>query len=453
MSSTTIHEIAAYLGADRPAQDGVIARISGIAGATLDAVVFAADDESQRQALASKAGLILARVKADDPRVIVVRNPRTAFAQVYGKWFEPVGAGQIHPTAVIDPTAQIGTGCEIGAGSVVEAHVRLGAGCVLGPRVTVHAGTTLGDRVRVQSGAVLGSAGFGYVSDETGHRRFPQIGTLVISDDVEIGANTTIDRGALGETRIGRGTKIDNLVHIAHNCVIGERVLIAAQVGLAGSITIEDDAMLGGQAGLGERVTIGRGVILGGQGGVLPGKTLTGPGVVFWGTPAQPSARISSRPGTNEERLMAIVVIGGHTRNIGKTSVMAGLIAAMPEKLWTAFKITQFGHGVCSANGEPCDCDTGSHTMAISEERNQESGTDSSRYLAAGAVRSYWVRTRQGQLAEAMPRVRKLLAANGNCIVESNSILRFPEAGSFRQCARSGDGRLQGIGKAISRPC
>jgi len=122
---------------------------------------------------------------------------------------------------------------------------------------------------------------------------------------------------------------------------------------------------------------------------------------------------------------MAIVVVGGHTRNIGKTSVMAGLIAAMPEKNWTAFKITQFGHGICSANGEPCDCETAEHTIAVSEERNGASGTDSARYLAAGAVRSYWVRTRQGQLAEAMPRIRKALAEAENAIVESNSILRF----------------------------
>lgn len=128
---------------------------------------------------------------------------------------------------------------------------------------------------------------------------------------------------------------------------------------------------------------------------------------------------------------MAIVVIGGHTRNIGKTSVMANLIAATPEKHWTAFKVTQFGHGVCSANGEPCACDTGDHTMAISEERLRGSGTDSSRYLAAGAQRSYWVRTRQGQLAEAMPRLRKLLGEAENSIVESNSILRFLQPDLF----------------------
>ncbi len=126
---------------------------------------------------------------------------------------------------------------------------------------------------------------------------------------------------------------------------------------------------------------------------------------------------------------MAIVVIGGHTRNIGKTSVVAGLIRALPAMRWTAFKITQFGHGVCSANGEPCDCETADHTIAISEEHDPATGTDSARYLAAGAVRSFWVRTRQGQLAEAMPRLRKHFerahAEGGNVIVESNSILRF----------------------------
>jgi hypothetical protein len=122
---------------------------------------------------------------------------------------------------------------------------------------------------------------------------------------------------------------------------------------------------------------------------------------------------------------VAIVVVGGHTRNIGKTSVVAGLIASLPERRWTAIKITQFGHGVCSANGEPCDCETADHTIAVSEERERGSGTDSSRYLAAGAARSFWVRTRQGQLSEAMPRVRALLAEAENAIVESNSVLRF----------------------------
>jgi hypothetical protein len=122
---------------------------------------------------------------------------------------------------------------------------------------------------------------------------------------------------------------------------------------------------------------------------------------------------------------VAVVVVGGHTRNIGKTGVIAALIAATPQRQWMAIKITQFGHGVCSANGEACGCETADHTVAVSEERDPASGTDTSRYLAAGAARSLWVRTRQGQLAEAMPRLRKEIAANGNVILESNSLLRF----------------------------
>ncbi len=143
---------------------------------------------------------------------------------------------------------------------------------------------------------------------------------------------------------------------------------------------------------------------------------------------------------------MAIVVIGGHTRNIGKTSVVAGLIRALPEMRWTAFKVTQFGHGVCSADGKPCDCETDEHTVAVSEERSAEGGTDSARYLVAGAVRSFWVRTRQGQLADAMPRLRKEIALAENAIIESNSVLRFlkpdvflsvldPEVADFKESA------------------
>ena len=122
---------------------------------------------------------------------------------------------------------------------------------------------------------------------------------------------------------------------------------------------------------------------------------------------------------------MALIVVGGSTRNIGKTSVVAGLIRALKPMHWTAFKITQFGHGVCSANGEACDCETADHTIAISQERDASSGTDSSRYLEAGADRSFWVRTRQGQLAEAMPRIRKELSTAEHAIIESNSIVQF----------------------------
>jgi hypothetical protein len=122
---------------------------------------------------------------------------------------------------------------------------------------------------------------------------------------------------------------------------------------------------------------------------------------------------------------MPILVIGGHTRSVGKTSVVAGLIAALPAYHWTALKITQYGHGVCSANGEACDCATADHSWAASEEKDRSGESDTSRFLVAGADHSWWVRTQQGHLAEAMPRIRKLLASTQNTIIESNSILRF----------------------------
>jgi hypothetical protein len=130
------------------------------------------------------------------------------------------------------------------------------------------------------------------------------------------------------------------------------------------------------------------------------------------------------RPTTNH-CLMALIVIGGHSRSVGKTSVVAGLIAALPEYNWTALKITQYGHGVCSMDGEPCHCATDDHSWAISEELDRSGESDTSRFLAAGAARAWWVRTEQGRLAEAMPAVRGKLAEAGNAILESNSILRL----------------------------
>ena len=169
-------------------------------------------------------------------------------------------------------------------------NVTVGKDCRIDPNVTIYAHTTLGDRVVVQAGAVLGSEGFGYVRDsQTGrYEQSPQIGRLVIEDDVEIGANSTIDRGALDETRIRRGAKIDNLVHIGHNCQIGENVIIAAQTGLSGSVTIEDNVVMGGQVGIGDHARVESGAMIGGQGGILPHKVLRGKGVIFWGTPARP---------------------------------------------------------------------------------------------------------------------------------------------------------------------
>jgi UDP-3-O-[3-hydroxymyristoyl] glucosamine N-acyltransferase len=291
----TLAEIAQFVGLartpDATAASTIICRLSGIDDATADALVFASDERTLSQALASAAAAILcpdSLPAGADARLLAVRNPRTTFAQVYARWFDRRGRGGIHPTAMIEAGAEIGAECEIGAGAWIASGVRMGERCVIGQRVVILSGVTLGARVRVQAGAVLGSDGFGYARTREGYLGFPQIGTLWIGDDVEIGANTTIDRGALGATRIGRGTKIDNLCHIAHNCVVGEDCILAAQVGMAGSCVIEDGAMLGGQVGLGETVTIGKGVVLGGQGGLLPGKRIDGEGVVYWGTPAQP---------------------------------------------------------------------------------------------------------------------------------------------------------------------
>jgi UDP-3-O-[3-hydroxymyristoyl] glucosamine N-acyltransferase len=292
----SMSKLADWIGVSAPLLEVEIVEVSSIETAGAQSVVFAMDKETLTKALASKAGAILANRSLEDaelpldPRVLWVGDARYAFAVVgkrlRGRGFE---AG-VHPSAVVGREVRIGIGSRIGPGVILEDGAVVGVDCNLLSRVTVHTGTVLGDRVVVQAGAVLGSTGFGYArSRETGeYLIFPQQGRLVIEDDVEIGANTTIDRGALGETRIGRGTKIDNLVHIGHNCVIGKNVVIAAQTGISGSSVVEDGAILGGQVGIGEHATVGAGVILGGGAGVLSGKKMRGPGEVFWGRPARP---------------------------------------------------------------------------------------------------------------------------------------------------------------------
>ncbi len=204
----------------------------------------------------------------------------------------------VGPCAVIGTHASIGDRTIIGAGAVIGENVTIGMHCHIYPRVVIYPGTTIGDRVVVQAGAVLGGDGFGYVRDTaTGeYTQFPQQGTLTIEDDVEIGANSTIDRGALEETRIRRGTKIDNLVHVGHNCDIGESVILVALTGISGSSTIGNGAVLAGQVGIGDHVHVGPGVVLGGQAGVFSGKTISneghGPATVMFGTPARPLKQV-----------------------------------------------------------------------------------------------------------------------------------------------------------------
>ncbi len=312
----TIAEIAELVGAPAPLESlGAceILRVTSVEAATPVTLVFATDSATLAAALHSPAGAVLTRpalLSPDslsapigdmhDPRLLPVADPRYAFslAARFLKSREQAStesgprnsAPRIHPTAVLGADVRVGQGSSIGPHAVLGDGVVLGEECEVLANVTIYSGTTLGDRVLVQAGAVLGATGFGYVRNSaTGeYIAFPQQGTLAIEDDVEIGANSTIDRGALGETRIGAGTKIDNLVHIAHNCVVGRNVVIASQTGISGSCVIEDGAVLGGQVGLGEHAHIGPGVILGGGAGVLSHKKVRGPGQVFWGRPARP---------------------------------------------------------------------------------------------------------------------------------------------------------------------
>jgi UDP-3-O-[3-hydroxymyristoyl] glucosamine N-acyltransferase len=309
--SMTVAEIGALVKATvLPAvREAEIVRVDAVAKADAKTAVFASNAQTLAAAILSRAGLILVSEStaeaaavvaaavplAQDPRLMRVRDARLAFSLVARELATRLEAAQpdaerVHPTAVVAHGARVAADVCIAAGAVIEDGVTIGAGSHIGPRAVVHRGVTLGKRVRVQAGAVIGASGFGYARDPaTGeYILFPQQGTLAIEDDVEIGANTTIDRGALGETRIGAGTKIDNLVHIAHNCRLGKNVVIAAQVGIAGSSVVEDGAVLGGQAGLGDHVHVGPGVLLGGQAGIYPGATLEGAGEVFTGTPAQP---------------------------------------------------------------------------------------------------------------------------------------------------------------------
>jgi UDP-3-O-[3-hydroxymyristoyl] glucosamine N-acyltransferase len=312
--SRSVKQVAEFVQARVLGDETVqLSGISSVQSAAPGDLIFVDDEKNLRLAFESRASAVIAgdfaRAKATTKPLLIATQPRLAFARAAKLLCPgPERKPGIHPSAIVHPSARlannvtveervvigedanIGESTRIGAGSVIGAKASIGSNCDLYPNVTVYPGVRIGERVIVHSGAVLGSDGFGYVRDQaTGrYEKFPQAGRLEIEADVEIGANTTIDRGALDATRIGRGAKIDNLVHIGHNCQIGEDVVIAAQTGLSGSITIEKSVVLGGQVGIGEHARIEEGVMLGGQGGVLPHKVLRGKGIAFWGTPAKP---------------------------------------------------------------------------------------------------------------------------------------------------------------------
>jgi UDP-3-O-[3-hydroxymyristoyl] glucosamine N-acyltransferase len=312
-----LSQIAAALGAELrlAGADVEIQNVSAAGTATPASIIFVEDAQSLPPALVSHAAAVIVAPKmeasAAGKSLLIDPQPRLAFARAARLLRPPEPESGIHPTAVvhtsatlsedvsvgpfvvIEPHAQIGAGTRIEAGAVIGAGVRVGAFCRIYPRVVIYPGTELGNNVILHAGVVLGSDGFGYVRDASSgeYLQFPQQGRLLLEDNVEIGANTTIDRGALEETRIEKGVKVDNLVHLGHNVRVGRNVVIAAQTGVSGSSSIGADAVVGGQVGIGDHASVGEQVILGSGSGVLTHKKVKGPGVVFWGRPARPLRR------------------------------------------------------------------------------------------------------------------------------------------------------------------
>jgi len=315
----------------------IVDAVSAYETASAFDLAFAESEAAVAATLKSNAGTIVLKqgMATEYPKgkcIIETEQPKLWFAKAAKLVRKPPLSLGIAPGAVVAPDAKvdpavfvgsnavvgshawIGAGSRIGAGAIVGEFVKIGIECTIYPRVVIYPGVTLGDRVVVHAGAVLGADGFGYVRDtETGaYTHFPQQGKLVIEDDVEIGANSTIDRGALKETRIRKGTKMDNLVHVGHNCEVGPDAILVALTGISGSSTIGKGAVLAGQVGIGDHVHVGEGVILGGQSGVFNGKTITNeghkPGTVMFGTPARPLKQVLreqatlSRLAKNRER-------------------------------------------------------------------------------------------------------------------------------------------------------
>jgi UDP-3-O-[3-hydroxymyristoyl] glucosamine N-acyltransferase len=269
-------------------------------------LTFAENAEYFAAAEASAATAIIAGKDAVSTKKILIRvaNPRVAFAKALAIFFpEPKFAPGIHPSAVIaksaqvDPSAHIGPHCSIGERVKIGANVVLQSGNFIGddsvlgdgtnlfPNVTIYSRSQIGKCVRIHSGTVIGSDGFGYVFDTSFHRKVPQIGNVVIGDDVEIGSNSSVDRGALGSTVIGKGTKIDNLVQVAHNVEIGEHCILCAQVGIAGSAKVGHYSVFAGQVGIAGHLKIGNKVTVGSKAGVMHNIP---DGEMWLGTPAQP---------------------------------------------------------------------------------------------------------------------------------------------------------------------
>jgi UDP-3-O-[3-hydroxymyristoyl] glucosamine N-acyltransferase len=306
----SVEELAKQLGLPFQGKAEVtLSRVSSWEEAIESSLIFI-DHQVRAGSLPShfRAGCVIAPAKFLKAgwTAIISENPKLDFARAAALLDQrKCGSGLRHQSAVGDPSAQIGTNVDLGPGVIIEAEARvgnssilhagvvvgagsvLGEQCILHPHVVLYPGVVLGNRVVLHAGVVVGADGFGYVFDGQRHVKFPQAGGVIIEDDVEIGCNTTIDRGSLGTTRISAGAKVDNLVQIAHNVQIGRGVVIAAQTGISGSTVIEDFAVIGGQVGFGDHARVESGAIIGSKAGVLPGKIVRR-GEMYWGIPVRP---------------------------------------------------------------------------------------------------------------------------------------------------------------------
>lgn len=301
-------EIASHLRARFEGAGDIEIRGAGaLESAGADEISFVGNRKAAAQAAVSRAGCLVVDREFPSGRTLIrVDDPRAAFARAIELLYpRPAITPGAHPTAVIAPDAHIDPTAAIGPHAVIRARARIGAntavgpGCTVGPgssvgahcilhaNVTIYDHVKIGDRAVLHSGCVIGADGFGFVRGPNGYHKFPQIGYVEIGNDVEIGANSCIDRAALGVTRIGDGVKLDNMVHIAHNCTIGKHVVIAAQTGLSGGVVVEDYAVIGGQVGIGDKARIESGAVLGSGCGILTSKIVR-KGQVVWGTPARP---------------------------------------------------------------------------------------------------------------------------------------------------------------------
>lgn len=308
--SYTIRQIAALLGLEYQGDGSrLLSKVSRLETADGESLIFLESDEKGSLLpgqLQAACALIPKQLAPGGINAIFSERPKLDFARAAAYLHpRPVSRGTRHSTACVAPGAEIeenvelgpfvaveagariGKGCILQAGVVIGEGCRLGRECILHPGVVLYPGVQVGDRVILHAGVVAGGDGFGYVFDGNSQWKFPQVGAIVIEDDVEIGANATVDRGSLGTTRIGAGSKVDNLVHIAHNVEIGKNVVIAAQTGISGSTIIEDQAVIGGQVGFGDHARVQRGAVIGSKAGILPGKIVRG-GDVYWGVPVRP---------------------------------------------------------------------------------------------------------------------------------------------------------------------